>query len=121
MALKKAMNEQLPVIVRDYLLSGYCISANVVTLSCNYLSIPDIPISDYVAAVEVQPLPDKTYRIIYREIPEYLLKYEFEWDRYATVNEESIVKTVEEVEQTLARYVTDFSRIIVGSNIYTSA
>ena len=91
------MEKQLPVLVRERLLSGYCISADVVTLSCNYLSIPNIPLSDYVAAVEVQPLQNKCYRIIYREIPEELLKWEFEWDMYATVNEESVVKTVDEV------------------------
>ena len=97
------------------------ISADVVTLSCNYLSIPNIPLSNYVAAVEVQPMPDGTYRTIYREILEEALKYEFEWDRYATVNEDNTVKTLEEVEHFLSRYVADFSSLVMGSNMYASA
>ena len=110
----------MPVLIRERLLSGHCISADVVTLSRRYLSIPNIPLSDYVAAVEVQPLQNKKYRIIYREILEELLKWEFELDRYATVNEESVVETVEEVEQVLSRYLPDFSGLIVGSNMYAS-
>ena len=115
------MNKKLPDIVRDRLLAGNCISADLVTLSSNYRSIPHIPLSDYVAAVEIQPMQDGSYRIISREIPEELLRWEFEWDRYATVNEESTVETVEQVEQVLSRYVTDFSWLVVGSNMYASA
>ena len=109
------------------------------TLAANYRTIPDIPLSDYAAAVTVFPLmskyinpehtryplvrdeePQYGFRVMYREVPEKYLadEYSNDWDLYASLTEDRIVTSVEELEQALSGYVKDFGAFHFGTGLW---
>ena len=127
------IKQALPDRIFDRLLAGYSIAADVVTIAARCRIIPEIPISDYQAAVTVTPLmksetasvggsfhrvyhPEtlRGFRVLYREVPEQYLQYGFDYDQYAMVEEQTTVDTREELENVLSRYVTDFTRFHIG-------
>jgi len=131
--MKRQQTPSLSDAIYDRLLAGYSIAADVVTIAAYCRTIPDIPLSDYHAAVVVTPLmraetssmggvfrriyhPEtlRGFQVLYREVPEKYLPYGFDYDFHATVSEEAIVDTREQLEEVLARYVTDFSTFYVG-------
>ena len=54
--------QKLPVLILEGLCRGRVIAADVVTVPSNYRSKPDIPLSDYGAAVTVFPLMSRHIR-----------------------------------------------------------
>lgn len=128
---------RLPDPVFDRLLAGYTVAADVVTIAANCRAIPDIPLSDYHAAVEVTPDMDREweavggllhlvhrpetlrgFRVLYQEVPEQYLLYGFDYDLYATVREMTNVKTRQKLEEVLSHYVKDFGTFYVGRARY---
>lgn len=128
----------LSPLLLNRLCQGAWVCADTVTTpsSMKYLgaSTPGIPVADYHAGVTVIPLMGKHlrglrrpairaeeplggFKVVYREVPEALLQYGFDYDLHARHEEETIVATVEELEQTLLKYLSNLRVLRVDSGL----